>query len=93
VVVMRRMQAAGIDAFGGDVHVLELPAPGTPEQDEVVISVHAAEATRYVESGQKTGNVVLRVSEESFFSPERHSAAKRLHCVSERHDDPTSPAL
>jgi NADPH:quinone reductase-like Zn-dependent oxidoreductase len=42
VVVMRRMQAAGIDAFGGDVHVLEVPAPGTPAPDEVVISVHAA---------------------------------------------------
>jgi hypothetical protein len=27
---MRRMQAAGIDAFGGDVHLLELPAPGAP---------------------------------------------------------------
>ena len=39
---MRRMQAAGIDAFGGDVHVLELPTPGTPAPDEVVISVHAA---------------------------------------------------
>src|SRR5947199_6245094 len=39
---MPRMQAAGIDAFGGDVHVLELPAPGAPAPDEVVISVHAA---------------------------------------------------
>ena len=42
MVVMPRMQAAGIDAFGGDVHVLELPAPGAPAPDEVVISVHAA---------------------------------------------------
>jgi NADPH:quinone reductase-like Zn-dependent oxidoreductase len=36
------MQAAGIDAFGGDVHVLELPAPAPPAPDEVVISVRAA---------------------------------------------------
>jgi NADPH:quinone reductase-like Zn-dependent oxidoreductase len=42
VVVTRRMQAAGIDVFGGDVHGLELAAPGTPAPDEVVISVHAA---------------------------------------------------
>src|SRR3954465_15199634 len=39
---MPRMQAAGIDVFGGDVHGLELSAPGTPAPDEVVISVHAA---------------------------------------------------
>src|SRR4029453_7506957 len=42
VVAMRRMQAAGIDAFGGQVHLLELEAPGAPAPDEVVISVHAA---------------------------------------------------
>jgi len=39
---MRRMQAAGIDAFGGQVRLLELAAPGSPAPDEVVISVHAA---------------------------------------------------
>jgi NADPH:quinone reductase-like Zn-dependent oxidoreductase len=39
---MRRMQAAGIDAFGGQVRLLELEAPGSPAPDEVVISVHAA---------------------------------------------------
>ena len=36
------MQAAGIDAFGGDVHLLELAAPGSPAPDELVISVRAA---------------------------------------------------
>jgi NADPH:quinone reductase-like Zn-dependent oxidoreductase len=39
---MRRMQAAGIDAFGGEVQMLELTAPGQPAPDEVVIAVHAA---------------------------------------------------
>jgi NADPH:quinone reductase-like Zn-dependent oxidoreductase len=39
---MRRMQAAGIDAFGGDVRMLELAAPAFPALDEVVISVQAA---------------------------------------------------
>ena len=39
---MRRMQAAGIDAFGGQVRLLELAAPASPAPDEVVISVHAA---------------------------------------------------
>ena len=39
---MRRMQAAGIDALGGEVRMLELPAPASPAADEVVISVHAA---------------------------------------------------
>jgi NADPH:quinone reductase-like Zn-dependent oxidoreductase len=34
------MQAAGIEAFGGDVHLLELPAP-TPAPDEVLIMVRA----------------------------------------------------
>jgi NADPH:quinone reductase-like Zn-dependent oxidoreductase len=36
------MQAAGIDAFGGEVHLLELAAPGSSAPDEVVITVHAA---------------------------------------------------
>jgi NADPH:quinone reductase-like Zn-dependent oxidoreductase len=36
------MRAAGIDAFGGDVRVLELAAPGSPAPDELVISVRAA---------------------------------------------------
>ena len=36
------MQAAGIDAFGGELHLLELAAPPSPAPDEVVISVHAA---------------------------------------------------
>jgi NADPH:quinone reductase-like Zn-dependent oxidoreductase len=39
---MRRMQAAGVDAFGGQVRLLELAAPASPAPDEVVISVHAA---------------------------------------------------
>jgi NADPH:quinone reductase-like Zn-dependent oxidoreductase len=39
---MRVMQAAGIDAFGGQVRLLELEAPGSPAPDEVVLSVHAA---------------------------------------------------
>jgi len=36
------MRAAGIDAFGGDVRVLELAAPGSPAPHDVVISVRAA---------------------------------------------------
>ena len=39
---MRLMRAAGIDAFGGEVRLLELTAPASPAPDEVVISVHAA---------------------------------------------------
>ncbi len=39
---MRRMQAAGVDAFGGQVRMLEFAAPASPAPDEVVISVHAA---------------------------------------------------
>src|ERR671936_1029697 len=39
---MRRMRAAGIDAFGADVRVLELAAPRSPAPDELVISVRAA---------------------------------------------------
>jgi Alcohol dehydrogenase GroES-like domain len=42
VVAMRRMQVAGIDAFGGEVRMLELAAPASPALDEVVISVQAA---------------------------------------------------
>jgi NADPH:quinone reductase-like Zn-dependent oxidoreductase len=42
VVATRRMRAAGIDAFGGQVRMLELEAPASPAPDEVVISVHAA---------------------------------------------------
>jgi NADPH:quinone reductase-like Zn-dependent oxidoreductase len=36
------MRAAGIDAFGGEVHMLDLAAPGSPAPDEAVISVRAA---------------------------------------------------
>jgi NADPH:quinone reductase-like Zn-dependent oxidoreductase len=36
------MQAAGIDAFGGEVRLLKLAAPASPAPDEVVISVRAA---------------------------------------------------
>jgi NADPH:quinone reductase-like Zn-dependent oxidoreductase len=36
------MQAAGIDAFGGQVVALKLAAPASPAPDEVVISVRAA---------------------------------------------------
>ena len=39
---MLRMKAAGIDAFGGEVQLLELAAPPPPAPDEVVISVRAA---------------------------------------------------
>src|SRR3954453_23934861 len=39
---MRRIRAAGIDAFGGEVHTLELLAPRAPAPDELVISVRAA---------------------------------------------------
>jgi hypothetical protein len=39
---MRRMRAAGIDAFGDEVRLLELAAPASLAPDEVVISVHAA---------------------------------------------------
>lgn len=36
------MRAAGIEAFGGDVHMLGLAAPRSPAPDEVVIAVRAA---------------------------------------------------
>src|SRR3954462_15586445 len=36
------MKAAGIDAFGGEVQLLELAAPAPPAADEVVIAVRAA---------------------------------------------------
>jgi len=39
---MRQMRAAGIDAFGDAVRMLDLPAPSSPAPDEVVISVRAA---------------------------------------------------
>jgi NADPH:quinone reductase-like Zn-dependent oxidoreductase len=39
---VRLMRAAGIDAFGGEVRLLELAAPASPAPDEVVILVHAA---------------------------------------------------
>jgi NADPH:quinone reductase-like Zn-dependent oxidoreductase len=39
---MRRMQAAGIEAFGDEVRMLELAAPSSPASDEVVLSVRAA---------------------------------------------------
>src|ERR671935_2431959 len=42
VATMRRMQAAGIEAFGGEVQMLELAAPGSPAPDELVLSVRAA---------------------------------------------------
>jgi NADPH:quinone reductase-like Zn-dependent oxidoreductase len=42
VVAMRRMRAAGIEAFGREVDMLELTAPGSPAPDEAVISVRAA---------------------------------------------------
>jgi NADPH:quinone reductase-like Zn-dependent oxidoreductase len=42
VVATRRMRGAGIDAFGGEVHLLEFAAPAPPAPDEVVISVRAA---------------------------------------------------
>jgi NADPH:quinone reductase-like Zn-dependent oxidoreductase len=36
------VQAAGIDAFGGDIRSLELATPRTPAPDEVIISVRCA---------------------------------------------------
>jgi NADPH:quinone reductase-like Zn-dependent oxidoreductase len=36
------MQAVGIDGFGAMVQMLELPTPGAPSPDEVVISVRTA---------------------------------------------------
>ena len=39
---MRQMRAAGIDAFGDAVRMLDLPPPSSPAPDEVVISVRAA---------------------------------------------------
>lgn len=42
VATMRLMQAVGIEAFGGEVQMLELAAPGSPAPDELVISVRAA---------------------------------------------------
>src|SRR5947207_1784016 len=38
------MQAAGIQAFGGEVRILDLAAPAPPAPDEVVISVPAVTA-------------------------------------------------
>jgi hypothetical protein len=38
VVATRRMQAAGIDTFGGEVQLLELAAPAFPAPDEVACS-------------------------------------------------------
>jgi NADPH:quinone reductase-like Zn-dependent oxidoreductase len=42
VVAGQRMQAAGIEAFGDEVRMLELAAPLSPTSDEVVLSVRAA---------------------------------------------------
>src|SRR5919201_4494628 len=42
MVATRRMEGAGIDTFGGEVHMLALAAPASPAPDEVVISVRAA---------------------------------------------------
>jgi NADPH:quinone reductase-like Zn-dependent oxidoreductase len=39
---MQRMQAAGIEAFGAEVRMLELAAPASAASDEVVLSVRAA---------------------------------------------------
>jgi NADPH:quinone reductase-like Zn-dependent oxidoreductase len=39
---MQRMRAAGIEAFGTEVRMLELAAPASPASDEVVLSVRAA---------------------------------------------------
>src|SRR5881392_1428577 len=39
---MQRMQAAGIEAFGAEVRMLELATPASPASDEVVLSVRAA---------------------------------------------------
>ena len=36
------MEGAGIDTFGGEIHMLALAAPASPAPDEVVISVRAA---------------------------------------------------
>ncbi len=39
---VRQMRAAGIDAFGGPVHLLELSTPTSPAPDEVLVLVRAA---------------------------------------------------
>src|SRR5438046_5474479 len=39
---MRQMRAAGIDAFGDAVRLVDRPPPSSPAPDEVVISVRAA---------------------------------------------------
>jgi NADPH:quinone reductase-like Zn-dependent oxidoreductase len=49
------MRAAAIDAFGGEVHVVELAAPGSPARDEVVIAVRAAGVGNWDEF-VRTGN-------------------------------------
>jgi NADPH:quinone reductase-like Zn-dependent oxidoreductase len=52
---MATMRAAGIERFGGEVRMLELPAPGSPAPDELVISVRAAGVANwdeFVRSGQ-----------------------------------------
>ena len=36
------MRAAGVETFGGEVQILELPAPQSLAPDEVVITVRAA---------------------------------------------------
>lgn len=49
------MQAAGIERFGGEVRMLELPTPRSPAPDELVISVRAAGVANwdeFVRSGQ-----------------------------------------
>jgi NADPH:quinone reductase-like Zn-dependent oxidoreductase len=52
---MATMQAAGIERFGGEVRMLELPTPRSPAPDELVISVRAAGVANwdeFVRSGQ-----------------------------------------
>ena len=59
---MRRMQAAGIDAFGGEVQLLELAAPASPAPDEVVISVRAAGVGNWDEIVREIGRAHLNSS-------------------------------
>ena len=64
------MQAAGIDAFGGEVGMLELAAPGSPGPDELVISVRAA--------GVGNWDEIVPVGEWDVGRSHRwHSASKR----------------
>jgi NADPH:quinone reductase-like Zn-dependent oxidoreductase len=90
------MQAAGIDAFGGEVHMLELAAPPSPAPDEVVIAVHAAGVGNWDEIvrlghwdvgrrpplalGVEAAGVVAAVGEDVTTLAQRRRGAQPTHC-------------